>query len=449
MELKRTSRRPRGSQPQRGLHAPRPAFMCGDGPSDERPPPRAERPDFPPISRPARRSVSLAKRVKKDWRFTMQSNEIRIRSRRISIAARIVAAIVVVGLGIVATPAFACTFSVAGFSNAEGNARLRWEPVPGASWYEVYVQTLDSALMFAGTTTGGQIDLLPETTDPRQHAYTVVARTKDSSPVCVGETRVMLTGDPLYRLTERKIIPLVGSVRGANGSDFRTSLTLSKVALRKGTIVFRPTGTVASDADPFIRFAFEDNGTGPSELHWDDIVAAIGATGTGSLEIIPDVTGAETQLRVPPVSARVYNVAEKGTFGSRADAVWPAEWFLNPATQHSSVGIFVPAAHGNIRRSIGFRSLTPVLYRVVVFTPGEAEFQARGSAPGGYTVFSSLDAFVGKGVAPNAQVYVDFFDGYAIGFYTETDNVTNDPTLIVDTPAERQDVVSWPESPAH
>ena len=43
----------------------------------------------------------------------------------------------------------------------------------------------------------------------------------------------------------------------------------------------------------------------------------------------------------------------------------------------------------------------------------------------------------------NARVYVTFLSGKAIGFCTGTDNLTNDPTLVVDTPAELLDTVSW------
>ncbi len=374
----------------------------------------------------------------------MKRNQERFRPRKISFAVRIVVMMAVLGLGLVGTPAFACTFDVQVNESAKGNAKLEWEPVAGALYYDIYEQTGYSSLMYAGTARRGVIEIPPATTDQQQHSYTVFARSNDPNFLCVGGNRLIIGDRELGTLTEKKIIPLVGSVRGANGSDFRTSLTLTKTALRKGRIVFRPTGTVASSADPFIRYAFGDNNDGsPEEFHWDDIVSAIGATGTGSLEIIPEKTGGETSLRTPPISARVYNVAEKGTFGAHADAVRPAEWFLSPATQHASVGIFVPAAHGNSRRNIGFRTLTSVMYRITVFTPGQPSYQVTGNAPAAFTQFSSLDAFVGQHVPDNAYIYVSFMDGFAIGFYTETDNVTNDPILVVDTPSELEDSVSW------
>lgn len=354
----------------------------------------------------------------------------------------------VLTFGFFAMPASACTFELLGTAAAEG-ATLTWDPVPGALAYDVYVRTWYSGgYQTAGTTfqkTGrNSLSLDAVTTDDRQHEYLVLARSNDPAFACVGKTGIQLDGNrELAAMTNKRIIPLVGSARGANGSDFRTSLTMSKWSRRTGRIVFRPTGTVASDADPFIRYQFGDNDHGPEELYWEDIVASIGATGTGSLEIIPDRIGGETSLIVPPVVARLYNVAEEGTFGSRVSAVRPAEWFTDRATEQSSVGIQVPAAHGNVRRNIGFRSITEVTYRVSVFVPGQEVRTSFGAAPASYTYFNSLDAFVGEPVPANARVFVSMMSGYAIGFYTETDNVTNDPTLVIQSPFDLEPQVTW------
>ncbi|HKR65552.1 MAG TPA: hypothetical protein VJZ00_17615 [Thermoanaerobaculia bacterium] len=309
------------------------------------------------------------------------------------------------------------------------------------------MRTWYSGYMFVTSTRTSTLNLRAMTTDEQQHEYLIISHNDNDDPAarCLGQAKVILNGNKdLGAITEKRIVPLAGSVRGANGSDFHTSLTISFAALRSGRIVFRPTGTVASDSDPFLRYAFGDNDEpGPSEFYWDDVVAAMGASGTGSLEIIPDPVGDETALHVPNVSARVYNVAQNGTFGSDAEAVRPAEWFLNPVTQHSGAGIFVPAAHGNVRRNIGFRTLTEVSYEITLFAPGGKARHFSGSAPANFTYFSSLDAFVGQPVAANEQVHVSFSNGYAIGFYTVTDNVTNDPAMIVQSPAALEDSVSW------
>jgi hypothetical protein len=368
-------------------------------------------------------------------------------SERNAVTVGVLLVAVCVVLSLAATPAFGCGFTVEATDNFHGGASLTWQRPAGATDFDVYVRTSYSGsdYLYVTSTAMNGVDVQPVTTDAQQHVYLVIAHNDDPASRCVGEVRVGLEGNRnLGAITEKRIVPLVGSVRGANGSDFRTSLTMSKAALRKGRIVFRPTGTVASDADPFIRYLFGDNNAaGPQELYWDDIVAAIGASGTGSLEIIPDRIGEETALRVPNVSVRVYNVAEKGTFGSHTDAVRPAEWFLNPVTQQAGAGIFVPAAHGNVRRNIGFRTLTAVSYAIDLVVPGVENRRFRGSAPANYTYFSSLDAFVGEAVPANAQVYVSFQFGYGIGFYTETDNITNDPTVVVQSPAELQESVSW------
>jgi hypothetical protein len=377
----------------------------------------------------------------------MKRKEARVRSGKNSSAFRIVVGIAVVALGIVAMPAFAdCRIDVQANENAKGEARVEWTPIPGALVYDVMVSTKYGAPMYAGSTTHSEMSIGPQATDRQQHTFTVYAFFNDPLATCSGSNHLILEGDrKLATATEKRIVPLVGSARGANGADFRTSLWMGKSPLARGRIVFRPTGTVASDADPFIRYQFSDNDSpGPQELYWDDVVAAMGATGTGSLEIIPERINLElSNLTVPDVSVRVYNVTDKGTFGTHADAVLPSEWYLNPDSTHASVGIRVPAAHGNTRRNIGFRTLTPIIYRINVVTPGQEGFGTTGTAPAGITQFGSLDAFVGQPVADNARVFVHILDGYAIGFYTETDNLTNDPTLVVDTPSQLEEVVSW------
>lgn len=95
-------------------------------------------------------------------------------------------------------------------------------------------------------------------------------------------------GSDIYRATRTKttLIPIVGATRGAHGSDFRTSAQLGNPGNTEvaGRLVFHPAGVEASPNDPQLAYRL-----GPYESRaFENVVASIGVSGVGSLEIVPE-----------------------------------------------------------------------------------------------------------------------------------------------------------------
>ena len=147
--------------------------------------------------------------------------------------------------------------------------------------------------------------------------------------VCRGAVELTMQPDPEFRrMTRKVIVPIVGSTVGATGAKFRTSLRItSNAGQQRGRIVFHPAGQ-ASDSDPSMPYVFDHI---KETFAWDDIVETLGASGIGSLDIIPDD---KSEPAAPTVLARHYTDASTGTFGSFEPAVLPFD-FLSPRVLHA------------------------------------------------------------------------------------------------------------------
>src|SRR5262249_6668059 len=151
-----------------------------------------------------------------------------------------------------------------------------------------------------------------------------VTATNISNPadLCVSEAVVLVHGDPeLDRMTRRAVIPIVGTTGGLNGSLFKTVLKLTGNVTQYGRLVFHPIAKEGSDSDPSIPYSFDGNSSGV--IIYDDLMAAFGFLGIGSLDVIPE----GTNLQAPRAEARIYNQAAEGTFGTMEPMMFPAEWF--------------------------------------------------------------------------------------------------------------------------
>ncbi len=245
----------------------------------------------------------------------------------------------------------------------------------------------------------------------------------ETNDACAASIDIDVPLDAAFRkLTRRAILPVVGSTPGSFGGRFKTSLILRPVAPdQRGKIVFHPAGQVASDDDPSIRYQF--NGAAP--LVYDDIVAAIGQSGIGSLDIIPDENASSI---VPVVEARLYNETAIGTFGTLAAPAYPFD-YLRP----NALEVTIPESDTS-RINIGFRTLTATKMRVFISSPaGQLLSFHDVSYPAGWMQMSSANDFTGK-TLQKGQIVQVHFDGSVIPFHTVTENSTNDPTLIVVSP---------------
>ena len=163
-------------------------------------------------------------------------------------------------------------------------------------------------------------------------------------------------------------LPVAGSTPGNQGSNFKTSLRIlnPNATPIAGRIVFHPAGRSADAADPSIEYALAPE----QSLTFDDVAAAIGVTGLGSL----DVT---VELPVPPVFhppvfvARIFNDAgTAGTSGFTAPLFVPAGPRPDPPVALVLLG---PILTDRFRFNVGVQNLgPPVDLTVEVLDPSGA-----------------------------------------------------------------------------
>ncbi len=247
--------------------------------------------------------------------------------------------------------------------------------------------------------------------------------TGEGTDACAATITVPMPADPAFRkLTRRAILPVVGSTPGSFGGKFKTSLILRPFASnQRGRLIFHSAGQVASDSDPSIPYSFD---TGVA-LAFDDVVAAIGQSGIGSLDIVPDE---DASSFVPSIEARLYNDTSIGTFGTLAAATYPFDYLRPPAME-----VVIPE-NDRSRVNIGFRTLTETKMRIFVYAPDLRLLSFHDvTYPAGWMQMTSANDFAGKTLTKGQVVQVQF-TGSVIPFYTVTENSTNDPTLIVVSP---------------
>lgn len=211
------------------------------------------------------------------------------------------------------------------------------------------------------------------------------------------------------------VVPVVGSTRGASNANFKTELQLTNPGNRtmSGWLYLRPQRIFRHyELAPHVTVSFED------------VVAEMGGSGLGSLDILVDEGG------VPTIVARAYDDQIAGTTGVTVPAIAPAA-LLVPGDVRA---LIVPRDLGvRYRFNIGVRALdagatleltvysasgTPRHTRVVDYLPHHFE-QTAGST------------FAGIALESNDSIAVRLASGGAIVYATTVDNSTNDSSIQV------------------
>ena len=212
-------------------------------------------------------------------------------------------------------------------------------------------------------------------------------------------------------------IPVVGSVAGALGSFFRTSLTLGNPASSEihGKLLFHAAGRAGTDSDPSLDFVIPLGGT----LNYADIIASMGQSGLGSLDVLT------TASPTPIATARVFNDAgAAGTSGLSEDAVPAGPDYLSVAN------VFIPADLTNYRLNIGIRTFTAGDLSVTVYGPdGSQQSTTVKTYPADYFEQVSAAAFTGGTVPAGGRIIVSAYSKEFIVYGAVTDNRTNDPSV--------------------
>lgn len=209
------------------------------------------------------------------------------------------------------------------------------------------------------------------------------------------------------------VIAAAGSLPGANGSFFRTSIQLGCPygGRCNGTLTYHPANTPFSTNDVSIPYTLTGNGA----VAFPDIVQTMNQSGLGTLDITSDDG-------FPPLAiARIYNDAgANGTNGFTEDMIRPAD-FLRAG---DSAILFTPSDLGLFRMSIGVRTLSATANVSVQFGNGRIslvkEFPANTFSQVTLTDFGDTDPL------PNEQISFVVNSGNVAIYASTTDNKTND-----------------------
>ncbi len=264
-----------------------------------------------------------------------------------------------------------------------------------------------------------------ETTFNTIATYRVIAL---GVPSCTDERLVLYKFDPTFKKAmTRSIIPLVGSTPGAFGAQFKTSLRLraTDAGGQNGKLIFHPIGVPATNADPFIRYELPNQ---DSVQEWDDIVAAFGATGLGSIDIVPDIVSSTARVMAPRADVHLFNVTPNGTFGTLESQTQPFSFHEDNPSADAGLRVTMPTT--DLRLNVGVRTFLESEVDVVVERGGQIVSSRLITLPADILQFMPASAFAGFDVQPGDEVFVRV-RGAGVPIYSLTDNKTNDPALFV------------------
>jgi hypothetical protein len=326
---------------------------------------------------------------------------------------------------LLAPVSLACDLNVRALPRPDVAVSLQWDRYIGAQSYLVTESPDDFVTTRAYSVPGTTFVIPHRVSETTKFSYRVDAAFDPEHVIdgaCHGEISVTVQPDAQFRKMVRKVIvPIVGSTIGANGAKFRTSLQMtSNAAQQRGRIVFHPAGT-ANESDPSIPYVF---GGIRQTLVWDDIVAAAGGSGIGSLDIIPDD---DAEAAPPVVLARHYTDATSGTYGSFEPAVAPFD-FLSPAS------FIIAAPDPHFRLNLGFRTFTGSTVTALVFDK-TGHIKALKALPLPADYFTLFPASQLTGDLASGETITFTFSGSLIPFYTLTENGTSDPAVVIPRPS--------------
>jgi hypothetical protein len=230
-------------------------------------------------------------------------------------------------------------------------------------------------------------------------------------------TPLLLTTSLLAQLSPTPadaVIPVVGSTRGQSNANFKTELQLgnSGETAKGGWLVLRPQ-VIA------MRYELPAHST----LSFADVVAELGVTGLGSLDILAD------SGNVPTIVARAYDDQPTGTTGVSVPAIPIGDVLSRGDTR----ALIVPRDLTRYRFNIGVRALdSGTSLELTIRTPTGAQRAIRDLSFTAHQFSQQTgDGFTGTVLAPNELIEIKLVAGSAIVYATTVDNVTNDSSIQV------------------
>jgi len=218
------------------------------------------------------------------------------------------------------------------------------------------------------------------------------------------------------------VITVAGSARGGFGSNFKTSAQLANISAFpiKGNLVFHPAGRSAAAGDPSLAY----NLNGFDTIYYDDVIAQMGQSGVGSLDVMSTTSAA------PVISVRVYNDAgAAGTSGFTED-VLPPEAALQ---REELVLLAIPSDPANFRMNVGVRSLSAGATFVVSVNDehgfGVGSPVTKTYGPDFFEQTTAQQFFNNTPLPAGGYMRIFLTSGNAFVYGSTTDNRTNDSQI--------------------
>jgi hypothetical protein len=214
--------------------------------------------------------------------------------------------------------------------------------------------------------------------------------------------------------TADAIVPVVGSTRGQSNASFKTELQMSNMAdiTSSGWLIYRPTGQL-------LRYDLPAFAT----VSYADVVAAIGASGLGSLDVLVDGGS------LPAIVARAYDDQPGGTTGVTVPAV-PVDDAL---ARDDVRALIAPRDLTRYRFNVGVRALDSGA--TLDLTVRAANGSTRNTRSLTFAAHEFLqqrgETFAGIALQGDDSIEVRIAAGSAIVYATTVDNVTNDGAIQV------------------
>lgn len=228
-------------------------------------------------------------------------------------------------------------------------------------------------------------------------------------------------------LNRAGIVLGAGSVQGAAGSNFKTSMQLVNPGNQtiQFQLVFHPAGHAASANDP-TKFVV----VGPNQdVGYPDIVAAIGTNGLGSIDVLAKSSYA------PLVVTRIFNDGgASGTAGFSEPMVRPGDEFIIESPR--TAVLVAPNDFSEFRMNIAVRALSEGATLKFNLVDSNGTFITSSTKTYGADEFD-LDPtsaiFPGIGIGINDTIVAQVTAGRAIIGGVVVDNKTNDTSLQLGT----------------
>jgi hypothetical protein len=221
----------------------------------------------------------------------------------------------------------------------------------------------------------------------------------------------------------KRILAVVGSVQGAFGSSFKTSVQLynPKDVTISGKIVFHPAGASGSATDPSLTYSLAPRKT---QAYADLLPAMNIPSGLGSADIIGDINSP-----LPMSLVRVFNDAgAAGTTGLGEDQLAEEE-----ALQPGSTGVLIaPSDVTKFRLNIGVRTLASgaaVTITVRDKDGVEVKSVTKSFDPTFFSQQTSGQLLDGYVLTGGETISFNVTSGSLFIYGATTDNTTNDPSV--------------------